>query len=780
MVLIEYLSFLKSKYPDALATENARLLKIKDIPLLRFFTHLKESDILDAIKKGLLKLIDDFENAREYEALETGLKRWLNNETTGFTKEQVKIEDLINIYGAQKEALLHFVHLFTSEASICVQIFKEIEAYYNTAYRRTIDMFIHIHNEELKASEKKYRLLAENSSDIISKQTTAGIITYISPSCKSVLGYDPNEMLGKNSSDFIHADDLPLAGEERKKLEDANRVETTTIRMRRKDGNYIWLEVTAKNITDPLKNETIEVHTSARNVTARKITEDKLRQNEVLLSESQRIAKIGSWEWNIKTNELKWTLEHYALYGVDPSLGNITYEIAELLRHPDDTEHVHKNLAATLKDNKPLDFVHRLIVNGNVKVLHVKGERVMQNGELLMLRGTSQDITHISHIQQQMIKKNHQLEEAQHIASLGSWEWDTQNDWVVWSDEMYRLFDYEPGSVTINFDFYLSHIFPADREYVKEQILACYQQGRQYSFENRIITKNGQLKWLHATGQVSEKRGEINWVLSGTAHDITERKNIELALDEKIQDLERSNNDLQLFASIASHDLKEPLRKIRTNASILTDNYAALVDPKIRKYIDRMDASAIRMERLIEDVLSVSKITRKKDVLIKTDLNKIINNCLNDLEIQIKDKNAVINVDKLPEDLLVNPEQIYQLFQNIIANALKFSNDTANPAISICAGTAGPELIKNTLARFDKYCSIVFKDNGIGFEQVFADKIFIMFQRLHGKEKYDGNGIGLAICKKIIENHEGFIEAYGEPGKGATFTVYLPFRTVEA
>ena len=340
MALIDYLSFLKLNFSDAYALENTRLLKSKNIPLFRFFSHLTDAEIIESTKRGFLKFVDNFEHGTQYIAIEESMKRWVNNENAGFSKEQVKIEDLTNIYAAQKESILHFINHFTTDASTCIEIFKEIEEYFSTVYQITIETFIYIHNEELKASEKKYRLLAENSSDIISRQNPDGVVTYISPSCKYVLGYDPEELIGKKRSDFEYNSDT-LGGSDSGEKQSTEAGETSVIRMKRKDGTPIWLELSVKNIIDADTNEVTEIHTSARNVTQRKLAEEKLKQNEFLLSESQRIAKIGSWEWDITTNEMTWSVEHYALYGLDPEAGRITYEMAAAVRHPDDTDFIN-------------------------------------------------------------------------------------------------------------------------------------------------------------------------------------------------------------------------------------------------------------------------------------------------------------------------------------------------------------------------------------------------------------------------------------------------------
>jgi PAS domain S-box-containing protein len=230
-------------------------------------------------------------------------------------------------------------------------------------------------------------------------------------------------------------------------------------------------------------------------------------------------------------------------------------------------------------------------------------------------------------------------------------------------------------------------------------------------------------------------------------------------LEEKNNELEKSNKELESFNYIASHDLQEPLRKIQTFLSMITQRKD---DPDaVNSYMDKIYSSAERMSHLIQDVLAYSRISADNQ-LVNTDLNKIIENVLSDYEIVIADKNAVINRDKLPVIKAI-PLQMHQLFSNLISNSLKYNN--GQPIISISSNIAAdnPSVLQITLS-----------DNGIGFDEKYSDQIFTLFKRLHGKSEYSGTGIGLSICKKIVEQHHGTIAATSNVGSGAKFIIELP------
>ena len=248
-------------------------------------------------------------------------------------------------------------------------------------------------------------------------------------------------------------------------------------------------------------------------------------------------------------------------------------------------------------------------------------------------------------------------------------------------------------------------------------------------------------------------------------------------LSETNVQLERSNFDLMQFASVASHDLKEPLRKIQAFGNILQSKIKNKLSEGEENYFSKIISASNRMQSLIDDVLTLSKLSNGSSVKEKTDLNKIIKQITEDLEITIREKNAVITSDVLPSIDAV-PGQMHQVFQNLISNGLKFS-DKESPQINISPQPLAQDQADNLGISPNNFVNILVTDNGIGFEDKYKEKIFGIFQRLHGRN-YEGTGIGLAIARKIIENHGGFIFANGKVNKGARFQIILPLRSAHA
>ena len=263
--------------------------------------------------------------------------------------------------------------------------------------------------------------------------------------------------------------------------------------------------------------------------------------------------------------------------------------------------------------------------------------------------------------------------------------------------------------------------------------------------------------------------------------DLTEKKKSEQTileyqknLETKNKELIKSNAELASFAYIASHDLQEPLRKIQTFATRIEENEGAHLEEAGKEYLKKMQESAVRMRILIDDLLTYSRTNTLERKFENTNLNTVMEEVKDDLKEELDQMHAKVHASKLCTAKII-PFQFRQLLHNLITNSLKFSKQDIPPYIEIKSKIVlGKQINDEKLLPEMNYCHLTVTDNGIGFEQKYNKQIFDMFQRLHGKSEYKGTGIGLAIVKKIVENHNGTISATGEPGKGATFNIYIP------
>ena len=362
---------------------------------------------------------------------------------------------------------------------------------------------------------------------------------------------------------------------------------------------------------------------------------------------------------------------------------------------------------------------------------------------------------------------------AEIVGSFGSWRLNIDTKEFTFSDNSYRLLGLEPDAFWTSQENFMKYIHKDDLPAFREATSKMIENGNLAPFTYKVIRKDKKTRYFRTTARiVTNKSGDK--ILIGTNSDVTEEVLASLSLEQQNIELEASNKELMAFNYVASHDLQEPLRKIQTFVSRLSDKEYDNLSDSGKEFMQRINNSVDRMRILIDDLLQYSRTTKVEKVFEVTNLNDLLENAKTDLFQSIEEKNAIIQSDKLPS-MTVIPFQIQQLFVNLIGNSLKYSKAEVAPKIKISCKkvtAADEELIPKS--NKDVFYKINFTDNGIGFEQEYAEKIFILFNRLHNKNDYVGTGIGLAICKKIVENHKGFIFAKGIPNGGSTFTIYLP------
>lgn len=285
--------------------------------------------------------------------------------------------------------------------------------------------------------------------------------------------------------------------------------------------------------------------------------------------------------------------------------------------------------------------------------------------------------------------------------------------------------------------------------------------GKIWEGEVRNRAKDGSFYWVNTTIVPFADESGKPYQFVSIRYEITQRKRAEEQLRVYAEKLESSNRELQDFASVAAHDLQEPLRKIQAFGDRLNTRFADNLPDEAKDYLSRMLSSAGRMRRLIDDLLTYSRVTTQAKPFEPTDLNQVLADVLSDLELRIEQAGAQVTSEKLPV-IDADAVQMRQVLQNLVANALKFQRPGVPPRVAVTSRKEGGNVVLSVA------------DNGIGFEEKYLDRIFTIFQRLHGKHQYEGTGVGLAVCRRIVERHGGTITAKSVPGEGATFLVTLP------
>ncbi len=407
------------------------------------------------------------------------------------------------------------------------------------------------------------------------------------------------------------------------------------------------------------------------------------------------------------------------------------------------------------------------------------------NGEITGVLAVAIDVTEQVHARQKIEAAEEKGRLAVELADLGTFELDYSNDQLTTSQRFNEIFSVSEGATRRQM---AANIHPEDL-HIRNQAHRLSRQTGKLEYEVRLLLEDNTIRWIRIRGKIFFDPSGMPAKSIGVVLDITEQKlfaeELSRTVDERTRELqdinarlERSNAELEQFAYITSHDLQEPLRKIQVFSSILKEKLART--GKIEegnKYLQKIGDSATRMSGLIRDLLDYSRIATGSQAFELVDLNQIAQNVLSDFELLITQTKATVKLGKL-EKLPAIPLQLNQLFFNLVGNALKFSKKGILPLIEI-EGHIISEQEKNqhwSLQKNADYYEIDFKDNGIGFDQEYSEKIFTIFQRLNQNDDYSGYGIGLALCRKIVTNHNGLILAEGIENQGACFRVILPME----
>lgn len=398
-------------------------------------------------------------------------------------------------------------------------------------------------------------------------------------------------------------------------------------------------------------------------------------------------------------------------------------------------------------------------------MLRKDGTRVVveAQGSLISLGSATKhivlrDITENKRMEEELLRRQEDMSRAQEVGSMGSWRLDVKINVLTWSDENYRIFGIPKGT-PLTYEMFLSNVHPDDREYVDTQWNAGLR-GEPYGIEHRLVV-DGSIKWVREKAYLEfDKKGTLLGGF-GITQDITERKKTEDALRKVTADLTRSNEELKQFAYVASHDLQEPLRSISSFLKLLESRYKDSLDDNAREYIDYAVDGAVRMSQLISGMLDLSRMDLNAKNLRPTDAGVSLAAALANLHTTIQRDSTTVTCDKLPL-VLADGTLLTQVFQNLVGNAIKFRSPDRPNQIQI-----GSE-------KRDHQWLFWVRDNGIGMDAKHLERIFLIFQRLHTRQEYPGTGIGLAICKKIVDWHGGSIWVESKLGEGSTFFFTLP------
>jgi len=428
---------------------------------------------------------------------------------------------------------------------------------------------------------------------------------------------------------------------------------------------------------------------------------------------------------------------------------------------------------------EPETFEEMNVVRGKKRYVEVtKAPVIDDEGEVIGLLGIFTDVTERHEAQEELTRSQAFLNSViENLPIMVFIKRASDLKFVLWNKAGERLTGHSAAEYLGKNDYDFFSREEADAYTASDR--ETLNSGRMVETPDEIMsTPHKGARILHTKKiPIFNERGEAEYLL-GISEDVTEQKVAEEKLQKFAAQLEQNNRELQDFAYVASHDLQEPLRKVRALGDRLNTKYGTALGDDGRDYLSRMLNAARRMQTLIEDLLSFSRVTTRAQPFVSVNLNTVAREVVSDLEVRIEQTKARVEVGELPE-IEADATQMRQIVQNLIGNALKFHRKDETPVVKVYAkpvSNSDTERLKRGAPPSPQKFQLFVEDNGIGFDEKYLDRIFTVFQRLHGRGEYEGTGVGLAICRKIALRHGGDITARSQPGAGATFIVTLPFK----
>jgi len=608
---------------------------------------------------------------------------------------------------------------------------------------------------------QRYEIITREANDIIVLADGGGNLVEVNEQALRTYGYTREEMLTLKIEALRDSGSLPeppggaapQASLEGSVFEEMHR---------RRDGTTFPAEVSMKTVDIEGGEHQLGI---IRDITERRRSEEALRRTALRLDFAQTAAKAGVWDWDFATGDLMWSPRMFDLFGLDPENASPSFEMWRSILHPEDREAAELRIEQALALRTTLDSDYRVVLpGGEVRWINALG-RAEYDGEGRPLRmvGICLDITERRRTQERL----ETAEEKYRIVADNTYDWEfwiaPDGRFIYNSPSCERLTGYTVRDFEEEPKLIARIVHPEDRPLYRAHVREDLPVRRPGNLTFRIVRSDGRVRWLEHVCQTVLGKDGVSLGQRGSNRDITERKRAEEWLQKRTEQLEEANRELESFSYSVSHDLRAPLRAIDGFSKMLLKDKAIGSDAEARRRLGIIRESAQRMGHLIDDILALSRLGRQDMTMVPLDMNALMEEAWKEQADSNWEHRAALRIGALPP-AYGDRALVRLVLSNLLSNAIKYSRNREEPIIEIEGRVDGTENVYSV------------KDNGVGFNMLYYEKLFGVFQRLHGPEEYEGTGVGLAIVQRAVHRHGGRTWAKGEEEKGATFYFTLPAR----
>jgi PAS domain S-box-containing protein len=590
---------------------------------------------------------------------------------------------------------------------------------------------------------------------------------YFSPGLKRMFGYEEDELPNRPETwqRLIFREDLPgvLRCFDRHVQSRGQVPFYNEVRYHHRDGSTVWVICSGQVIQWDAAGRPLRMVGCHIDISDRKQAEEQLRKSDAHLKTAQRISRLGSWEFDPRTQEITWSEEVFSIFGRNPKFGPPTFESLQQQLLPRDRAYHQQVVQEAIETVCSYEIEYQFYrLDGALRHIQARGEPIVDaSGQLTYLVGTVLDITDRKQTEEKLRSLSDRLTLAAKAGAIGIWDWNVPENILTWDDQMYALYGLISDQFTNIYEAWANRLHPDDRALAETAIQQALTGEKEYNLEFRIVQADGTVRFIKAAALVQrDAQGEAQRMI-GINYDVTDQKLAALKLAQTTAQLAASNQELEAFAYSVSHDLRSPLRAIDGFSRALMEDYGDQVGEEGKDYFDRIRKNVTRMSMLIDDLLRLSRVSRSDMQYSNVNLSALVQEQVQELQ-TLEPERQVTVIVKPGVVVFADVNLMRVVISNLLQNAWKFTSHhpTAHIEFGVIPHNEQP--------------TYFIRDDGAGFNMAYTNMLFGVFQRLHNTHEFPGTGIGLATVQRVIHRHGGRVWAEGAIEQGATLYFTIP------